>query len=318
VSDALQQQLDRLDGYPSGTADEWLSRYEPIIDEVVRHRRRDTPEISVIVVAWQSADLVVDALDAIDNQQHIDRAAYELVLVDNGGLHSVRDQLAEYVDTEVRMKGNVRLCRARNTAAAIASGDTLVFLDDDGIVAEDYLANATAYFEDPSVVAVRTRIQADDHPLFTALAAHYDRGGEPLEDCLVTEGSSLIRRDDYITAGGFAESLAGHEGIDLTYRLKQHRPDAKILYIPDAVMAHDYYDSWRHFLSKSLQYSDIEQEVLTSNPELGPFLEDFMRRSFPGPRLDAAQLAARPFLTVIRDTLQMIARMRAALADTTA
>ncbi|MDP6839678.1 MAG: glycosyltransferase, partial [Planctomycetota bacterium] len=52
----------------------------------------------------------------------------ELLLVDNGGLDSALPRIQERTHHLIRMVGNVRLCRARNLAAAYARGPVLVFI----------------------------------------------------------------------------------------------------------------------------------------------------------------------------------------------
>lgn len=305
----FQSQLDRLTDLPSGDADDWKERYAPIIDEVVDHSRPDDPLVSVIVVGWQSAEFIDQSLRSVDAQEGFDAGDIELIVVDNGGLEPARGLIERHADLEVRMKGNARLCRARNTGVAYAGGEFVAFVDDDGVLRPDYLERALDYFDDETVAGVRTRIAHKDHPFFTAFALHYDRGADPMEDCLVTEGSSVLRRDRYIAARGFAESLAGHEGIDLTFRLKQVDPDWRILYIPDAVMEHDYFDDWGHFIDKSFRYSDIEAKVIEERPEIEEFLYDYLDRDFPLPRQTPLQMAVRLLLTGARFVAGQAARI---------
>lgn len=300
--------LRRLDGLPQGGAETWKQRYTPLIDEIVGHERPDAPEISVVVVAWQSPELIDECLRSMTRQDELETGDVELIVVDNGGMEPAREVIARYADVEIRMRGNARLCRARNTAVAHARGQFVAFIDDDGVIRPDYLNRALRYFRSSAVVAVRSKIVARHHPYLTALASHYDRGARPVEDCLVTEGSSVVRRAAYLEAGGFAESLAGHEGIDLTYRLKQLDPDYRVMYAPDVVMAHDYYDGWEHFLDKSLSYTDIGTRVREERPELGEFIDSYFQRRFPPPEQSAAERWARRGLGALRSVLQFAAK----------
>jgi len=302
----LRDLLDQRQGLPAGDAADWRDRYGPLVDDIVRHRRIESADVSVVVVGWESSDEIIDSLASVRAQRGIED--FEVVLVDNGGLEPVRHLFAEYVDLELRMRGNVRLCRARNAAVAWANGDLVAFVDDDGRLRDDYLKNVLPYFRSEAVVGIRSRIVADEHPYLTALAAHYDRGPEPVEDCLVTEGSSVLRRKAYLEAGGFAESLAGHEGIDLTFRLKRCNPDARVLYAPDVVMAHDYFDSVGHLVDKSLNYADIDTDVVAERPEIEGFLARYFSREYPGPRLSFDQHVAAALLSAIRSFLEVAAR----------
>ncbi len=306
----LDALLERISGYPTGDAESWKERYAPLVHLVTEHRQVSAPPVSVVVVAWNTADLVIECLDRIRSQAGFRSRDIEIVLVDNGGLDRVRQEIAERVDIEIRMIGNVRLCRARNLGVAHAHADIVTFIDDDGLVEPTYFERALAYFEDPDVVAVRSKIIEKHHPYFTTLGDHYDRGPVPVEDCLVTEGSTTLQREPYIAVGGFAESLAGHEGIDLSFRLLRHHEHGRILYAPDVVMRHDYYDSWRKYLRKSLSYAEIDSSVAARDPELAAFMQSYFRRRFDHGARPVHQRAARAGLRGLRTALQTFARAR--------
>ncbi len=297
-----------LTGYPDGDAADWKRRYRPWIAEVLEHRKVEKPSISVVVVAWKTPHLVISCLDHIRSQDGYSRGDIELVLVDNGGLEPARSAFPSRVDLEIRMKENVGLCPARNAGVAWAKAPLIGFIDDDGLIRPDYYQRAVAYFDDPDVVAIRSRIVAKWHRYFTTLANHYDRGMRPVEDCLVTEGSAMVRRGDYIAVGGFAESLSGHEGIDLTYRFKQENPDAKVLYAPDVVMAHDYIDSWSKFYKKNFRYAGVDDRVADRDEGLARFMKQYFARSFPAPRLAGDERVAKELLKAARTLLRGGAR----------
>ena len=270
----------RPGGYPTGDAAAWRARYQPFVATRLVHAQPAAPRVSVVLVAWNTPRLVVPCLEAIRRQQGFGRDDLEVILVDNGGLAPARAAFPGLVDLELRLTHNVRLCPARNLGVAEARAPLVAFLDDDGLIEPDYLQRALPYFTDPTVAAVRSRIVWRAHRYFTLLASHYDRGPQPVADCLVTEGSSLVRRDRFLEVGGFAEELAGHEGIDLTFRLQAQHPETKVLYAPDVVMRHDYVDSWAKFFRKSSQYSHIDQTVAGRGPELAAFLRGYFGRRF--------------------------------------
>lgn len=317
MAKTLEKLLAERSSYPGGSIEDWRERYAPLIEERIRYNDRPDARVSVIVVAWQSAPFVVECLDHIRDQRGMAPEDLEIVLVDNGGLDSVRDEIADRVDLEVRMVGNVRLCRARNAGVAWSSAPIIANIDDDGLIERDYFENALRYFENPDVAAVRSRIVAKEHPYFTTLASHYDRGTWPVEDCLVTEGSSLVRRKPYVAVGGFAEALSGHEGIDLTYRLKEHNPHASVLYAPDVVMQHDYFDGWPKFLRKSLYYGGIDDATSERSPELAQFMDEYFSRSFTRSPRPADEVAAGVALSALRSVLEIAGRLKSGLAKPT-
>ena len=297
--------LSELDSYPSGDSAAWIRRYDPLVDEIVRHRDVVDPEISVVVVAWNAAEFLVGCLEHLRDQVGLRDGALEILLVDNGGNTSIRAALVDLVDVEVRMRGNAHLCRARNLGVALARGQIINFIDDDGLVERDYMRNALRYFEDPDVVAIRSRIVAKNHPLFTTLATHYSRGIETVDDCLVTEGSSFLRREPYIEVGGFGEDMSGHEGIDLTYRLLHAAKGARGVYAPDVVMHHDYIDTWQKFWKKNWRYAGVNERTQARSPELSSFMDEYFARSFPKAALNPRERVAQEALKAARTLMRL-------------
>lgn len=307
---ASMPHLELMDGYPEGDATAWLERYAPLIDHVHRFIEHPAPRVSVIAVGWRRQRDIIEALDHALDQRGFSRDELELVLVDNGGLQGVHPEIAQRVSTHVVMGGNAGLSIARNTGVAVATAPISFFIDDDGLIQPDYCVNGLRYFEDPHVVAIRSRIIAKAHPYLTTLASHYDRGLAPVEDCLVTEGSMAIRRDAYIQAGGFAERLYGHEGIDLSFRLKQQDAKAQILYVPDMVMAHDYMDGLPKFIQKNFRYSGINEAVAARDPELAQFMEDYFSTRFGHRPRTLDERAARVALMGARKVLRLAAQLK--------
>lgn len=305
--------MRRAASCPPGGCSAWKERYAPKVAEIVRHREVVSPVLTVVVVAWRSPHSVGDCLRALRQQQGFGRDAVEIVLVDNGGLGPARAELAELVDVELRMTENVGLCPARNLGAAWATAPYINFIDDDGIVEPGYFAAGLSYFDDATVVAVRTKILFKKHRYFTTLARHYDRGPEPREDYLVTEGSCFVRRDDYLLVGGFGEYLSGFEGAELTFRWKLANPEARVLYAPDAVMRHDYIDSWKKFLRKEARYATACGNVADLHPELRAFMQQHKDFSFPWPRVRADERLARALLNGTRKLLRHGTRLWVAL-----
>ena len=303
--------LKQFVSYPEGSASDWKSHYKPLVDSVIVHLEKTDPIISVIVVAYRSSEILLDCLEQVRNQEEIDNSDIELILVDNTGIESFRPFLNKFVDVEIRMKGNAHLCRARNLGATYAQSQIINFIDDDGLIYPDYLKKGLTYFNDPNTVAIRTRIIANNHKYFTTLADHYDRGTIPGPDFLQTEGSSFIRKNTYIEVGGFCENIYGGEGIDFTYRVNKRLKGAKILFVPDVIMKHDYIHTWAKFFQKNWRYATVDNEIDNIDPGLREFMEDYSRPEFIRDPLPLDEQIARVLLLLIRKILWTIARLTA-------
>lgn len=289
---------------------ECVPQWRAFDDDAVRPRRPPAPAVSAVVVFWQQSPAPGPCLQRLRQAGHLLEDALELVVVDNGCPADLSDALAGLWDRWIEVSHNLGPAGARNLGARAASAPIVAFVDDDGHVAEDYFARALPYFDDADVLGIRGRVQPRNHPLFAALATHYDRGARPLEDALITEGASLVRRDAFLQCGGFPEGVDGHEGIELTHRLSVHHPRGTTLYAPDVVLRHDYVNGWGEFVAKSMRHARNETELQRRDEEAARFLDDYFQRSFPT-RLTALQWLSRQGLRAVRFVLQTIARLRA-------
>ena len=292
-----------LTGYPGGDAGDWKKRYRAFVDE-----RRGEPvaeaTVTAVVVTWAGSQGVEDCLRSLRRAQNALDQQAEIIVVDNGAGPQLAEATKHNWDRWIRFRSNLGPGPARNLGAAEAAGEFVAFVDDDGLVEPDYFVSALSYFNDPNLVALRGRVVAQDHPWFTLLATHYDRGPEPVEDALVTEGASVIRRRALIDAGGFPDAVIGHEGIELTYRLTRDVDRAKTLYVPDVVLRHDFLQSWNGFVAKCLSYAENEAAVQTRSPDIAQYMSDYFSRSYPSRPLGPGSGLIRIALQAMRSLLQ--------------
>jgi glycosyltransferase involved in cell wall biosynthesis len=82
--------------------------------------------------------------------QTLAREAWELVVIDNASVPPLTEAMfraAEAGDLRVIQEAELGLTPARLAGIAAAQGDVLVFVDDDNVLAPNYLANALAFFD---------------------------------------------------------------------------------------------------------------------------------------------------------------------------
>jgi len=156
------------------------------------------------------------------------------------------------------------LSGARNTALAHATGDIVVFLDDDASAAgPDWLTLLLAPYEDPLVAAVggaATPLWPGERPVtLPAGPGEAVRGeldwvvgctytGQPVQLAEVRNlmGCNMsFRRTVFDEVGGFTEDMGrvgavpvGCEETELCIRLRGHDPSARIVFEPRALVRH--------------------------------------------------------------------------------
>lgn len=230
-------------------------------------QRRET--VSVVVVTFNAARELHDCLTALSRQTSDD---LECIVVDNAS--SDIGSLEGFDIQYLRLDHNYGLSYGRNYGVARAKGDVVLFLDDDSVARRDLVdVVAKTFREDQSVVGIRGRV-VPRHPerIFNALAHHYDLGGKSVAFPLVTECNCAVRRQDLLDIGGFETKLFGHEGLELSYRLRER---GRLIYVPDAVVYHDFGDNLRHFLRKEYRHSRNSSRFARESPEVLEYWNTF-------------------------------------------
>jgi glycosyltransferase involved in cell wall biosynthesis len=143
--------------------------------------------------------------------------------------------------------------KARNLGAARASGDALLFLDDDCAVAEDWIARNVRALQQPQVGVVGARIRGKSRAFFARCVDFTNFGyyqQRSPKDGPVASASMGVWRSVFEVAGGFDERLSSSEDIDFCYRVQKQ--GYRTIYRPDIIIAHDHQ---RDTLGKLLRYN---------------------------------------------------------------
>jgi O-antigen biosynthesis protein len=227
----------------------------------VRRRVRGEPLVSVIVPFRDEPALLNRCVESVCKAPGHERL--ELVLVDNGSrlpeTASLLDRLAE--DPRVVLleePGPFNWSGINNAAAVEASGDLLLFLNNDvEATAQDWLLAMVEHAQREEVGAVGARLLYPNHTIQHAGvvlgmcngAAHvlqdlpaespgYLSWAYMTRDCAAVTGACLMtRRDVFESLGGFCEDLP-IAFSDVDYCLRLRRGGRRIVYTPLAELVH--------------------------------------------------------------------------------
>jgi glycosyltransferase involved in cell wall biosynthesis len=225
-----------------GTAIKHVQKYRTLMDYSKLPRvlntakENDNVAISVIIVTCNRTDELKKCLESLSKQ---DSRGHEVIVVDNG--QGDVNSCSQYINQYVKCPVNFNLSEGRNIGAYFARGVIVVFLDDDALVASNYISSIKSAFDKFDIFGLRGRAYPKGGADADNRVKIYNLGDRPFPSYCNQEGNSAFILEVYKSVGGMDPLLFGHEGNDLTYRIiKEYKHPNKVIYWPEAIIYHDY------------------------------------------------------------------------------
>jgi glycosyltransferase involved in cell wall biosynthesis len=264
------------------------------------------PHASVIICTRDRPDSVRTTLHSILASRY-PASRYEIVVVDNA---SSGDSVVDLVDAEFQGEVPVRVARepepglshARNKGLEVASGDIVIFADDDVLVDRDWLATLAAAFERaervgatsgltlPDVLETPTqrwvegfggRIRGFDTRIFDVRNPPPDRPLFPFTVGELGAGRNMAFDAELLAElGGFDPALGpgtlAHDGDDVEALLRVLLADRQIVHDPAAIVWHAHPREYRELQDRVWGYgiglTACLTKALIDHPRLLPDL----------------------------------------------
>jgi len=214
------------------------------------------PSVTVVIVNLDGAGFLPECLDSLEAQEY-PRELVTVLVVDNGSTDGSVELLGtRYPWVEVLAQGtNIGFAPAVNVGARAATGECLVFLNNDARVDPRFLAELTrAYAPSDAVAAVGARIVSWDgseldffeggtgldgmaSQIGYGSPARLTDGAGDQELLFACGGAMLIGRETYLEIGGFDDRFFAYfEDVDLGWRM--HVQGLRVVGAPEAVAYH--------------------------------------------------------------------------------
>lgn len=222
------------------------------------NRKIEQPLISVIIVAYQTNQLLLDCLNSLSLQTD---DKFEIIVVDNGGNESVEEKLKESSILYIKCSGNMILSEGRNIGVHFAKGEIIAFLDDDATVPNNYVESIRGAFEIYDIIGLRGRVLPKTGDKNNSLIHHYDLGNTVVPSDVNVEGNSAFRKEVYEKMGGMEPLLFGHEGYELSYRISKKYGKYALIYWPETVIFHDFDDD-KKVKTKNIRHALMKRYVV--------------------------------------------------------
>jgi hypothetical protein len=141
-------------------ARETMAAYRAAVDYEAFPRQDRRPagvciHSSVVLVSFGSGAGLLECLRSLQTQLD---PHFEIILVDQGGNEAVHAELARWPLLWIEPPINLLPSEGRNLGAHFATGEWLIFLDDDAIAGADFIAQAWFGMQRTQALVLRGRI----------------------------------------------------------------------------------------------------------------------------------------------------------------
>jgi len=203
--------------------------------------------ISIVIPVHNERQRLDRCLAALRRQSA--RPDLEIVVVDDGSTDEGVEHL-EASGVRVVRQANQGPAAARNTGAASARGDILLFIDADCVADVDWLREMIRPFEDGEVVAVKGAYRTLQRELVARFVQmEFEHRYRRLKDSrrvdFLASYSVGFRRNYFLDIGGFRADLIMNEDVELAYRIS--RSGGKMVFSRKAIVCHEHPDTLKNY-----------------------------------------------------------------------
>lgn len=232
------------------------------------------PFLSVIIPTFNRKDSLQKTLDGLARQTY-PLSQFEVIVVSDGSTDGTEALLEQYAGAPYVLRpvyqANGGPARARNNGIKNASGEVVVFLDDDVEPAPNFLAvHAAHHVSEDRAVVIAPMLPDPDlawcEPAWIAwehamLEKQYSawRTGE-WAGCgphHFYSGNASVRREHLIAVGGFDEQFPRQEDVELAVRLEKER-GVHFIYASDAKGIHRPQRRFESWLAVPFAYGRLD------------------------------------------------------------
>ena len=224
---------------------------------------------SIIVPTYNRADRISYCLDALLKQDC--KLPFEIIVVDDGSTDNTLQVLERFPGVRVVSQANSGPAAARNRGVGAASGEIVLFTDDDCEPFPNWLTEMLEAFGDSTVVGAkgvyRTR-QPELAARFVQIE-YEDRyrlmTRQPNIDFIDTY-SAGFRRSQFIESGGYDSSfpVACSEDAEFSYRMSAR--GWRMVFVPAAMVWHQHPATFEGYLRRKVKFASWMMPAVRLTP----------------------------------------------------
>lgn len=212
------------------------------------------PDVSVIICTFNRCELLQRTLELLGIQKLPPGKRFEIIVVDNNSTDAtpqVVRQAERMVPVPIvyLLEERAGLSRARNSGLHRASGEVIVFTDDDMIFSDSWLMEIYSLFSNkpaPACVTGPVEVHKDSHPSFQPAVVHGRRRHRyPSEPWDAGRGNNMSFQRRFLHRAGPFDTRLGAgspsysgEDTDMFYRIL--KLGGEIVFDPEVSVYHDH------------------------------------------------------------------------------
>ncbi len=225
--------------------------------------------VSIVIPTFNGASRISSCLRSL---QAIASSQVEILVVDDGSTDNIAEVISQFPRVRLLRQAKTGPAAARNRGAAEASGQVILFTDDDCIPKSNWLEAMLEPFKDPEVVGAKGIYRSRQTQLLARFVQiEYEdkyRIMRSLPDIdFIDTYSAGYRRDRFFEMDGYDTSfpVASSEDIELSYRMSTR--NWRMKFAPDAVVYHTHPDSLSSYLRKKYKFAYWRVMAVWKNPQ---------------------------------------------------
>ena len=229
--------------------------------------------VSIVIPTYNGSARIGRTLDALRRQTY--KGPVEVIVVDDGSTDNIAAKVASYPGIRLISQKNSGPALARNAGARAASGDIVLFTDDDCVPADDWLDKMLGVFSDPAVVGAKGAYTSSQPEIVARFVqAEYEDKFARMKRYdhidFIDTYSAAFRRDVFLRYNGYDVSfpVACAEDVELSYRMK--RDGLAMKFVPDATVSHTHPASFVGYVRKKFKYAYWRVYAVALNPHMLP------------------------------------------------
>ncbi|MFA5021558.1 MAG: glycosyltransferase family A protein [Patescibacteria group bacterium] len=187
------------------------------------------PKVSVLLTAYNNQAYIKQAIESILNQTF---SEFEFIIIDDASTDNTWAIISDYAAKDLRIRIyknglNLGISKNRNRLISLARGEYIVWQDADDISLPNRLANQVSFMQSQPEVAISGGyLQFFNETQGNLSIRKYAVADKELRAKIfryspLAQPSAIVRKDALVKIGGYDETLAVAEDLDVVFRIGQ-------------------------------------------------------------------------------------------------